>query len=71
MDRNELKAADKKMVKSLDNAISSVFEIKKILKNGFEFYNIEIEQCPINPNIKTGQLIGAGNWGYLTTNDNK
>lgn len=44
--------------------------IHSIIK-GFEFYNIEIEQCPINPNIKTGQLIGAGNWGYLTTNDNK
>ncbi len=44
--------------------------IHSIIK-GFEFYNIEIEQCPINPNIKTGQLIGAGNWGYLTTDDNK
>lgn len=44
--------------------------IHSIIK-GFEFYNIEIEQCPINPNIKTGQLIGVGNWGYLTTDDNK
>ena len=40
MEKNDLKAGDKKLVKSINTAISSVFELKKILKNGFELYNI-------------------------------
>lgn len=36
----ESNEGNKDLVQSLLNAISSVFEIKKILKNGFELYNI-------------------------------
>ena len=35
--------------------------------NGFTFYNMEIGQCPINPNVRAGQLIGIAQWGYLQT----
>ena len=66
MDRNELKAADKKMVKSLDNAISSVFEIKKILKNGFEFYNIINEKTyEVTSLMKMTNFRGLGIGQYV------
>ena len=35
--------------------------------NGFCFYNIDIEKCPINPDVKAGQLIGLADWNYLLT----
>lgn len=35
--------------------------------NGFCFYNIDIEKCPINPDVKAGQLIGLADWSYLLT----
>ena len=49
------------------NAITSSDILEHILSiiNGFTFYNIEIGQCPINGNLKAGQLIGAGGWGRL------
>lgn len=40
MERADIKAAEKKIVKGVDKAFASVFEVKKILKNGFELYNI-------------------------------
>ena len=39
--------------------------------NGFTFYNIFIERCPINPDVRAGQLIGLSNWAYLQTSDGK
>ncbi|MDR1327431.1 MAG: SEC-C domain-containing protein [Heliobacteriaceae bacterium] len=36
----KLPAGHKKIVQALEQSISSVFEVKRILKNGFELYNI-------------------------------
>ena len=36
----KISATSKKITESLSKSISSVFEIKKILKNGFSLYNI-------------------------------
>lgn len=36
----KLSAANKKIAEALSKSVSSVFEIKKVLKNGFELYNI-------------------------------
>lgn len=36
----KLSASSKKIVKALMNSISSIFEIKRVLQNGFEFNNI-------------------------------
>lgn len=32
---------------------------------GFAFYNIKIEKCPIDPDIRAGQLINVGGWRNL------
>lgn len=37
---SKLSASSKKIVKALMNSISSIFEIKRVLQNGFEFNNI-------------------------------
>ena len=38
--QNKLSATDKKIVKSLSDSISSIFEVKRVLQNGFDLYNI-------------------------------
>lgn len=54
---------------------NETYDMMSILQNvhsvikGFTFYNIEIEQCPIDPNVRAGQLIGAGSWANLQTSD--
>lgn len=40
LENNKLSASAKKIVKSLVNSISSIFEIKRVLQNGFDLYNI-------------------------------
>lgn len=37
--------------------------------DGFTFYNISIERCEIDKNVKVGQLIGVGGWGNLLTSN--
>lgn len=39
--------------------------------NGFCFYNMNIEKCLINADVRAGQLIGLASWGYLKTSDGK
>lgn len=40
----DLSADDKKVLKEFKNSINSVFEIKKVLKDGFEMYNLVNEK---------------------------
>ena len=40
----DLSADDKKVLKEFKNSINSIFEIKKILKDGFEMYNLVNEK---------------------------
>jgi len=40
----DLSTDDKKVLKEFKNSINSIFEIKKILKDGFEMYNLVNEQ---------------------------
>ena len=66
MDKSDLKAGDKKIVKGLDNSMSSVFEIKKVLKNGFELYNIVNEKSyEVTSLIKMTNFRGLGSGQYI------
>ena len=66
LDKADLSAADKKIVKSIDKAVSSVFEIKKVLKNGFEFYNIINEKSyKVTSLIKMTNFRGLGSGQYV------
>ena len=66
MDKSDLKAGSKKIVKALDNSMSSVFEIKKILKNGFELYNIINEKSyDATSLIKMTNFRGLGSGQYI------
>lgn len=40
----KLSAQDKKIIKNLQKLISSIFEVKKVTKNGFELYNLVNEK---------------------------
>ena len=66
LENGDLKASEKKIVKSLDKSMSSVFEIKKILKNGFEFYNIINEKSyNVTSLIKMSNFRGLGIGQYV------
>ena len=66
LENGDLKASEKKIVKSLDKSMSSVFEIKKILKNGFEFYNIINEKSyNVTSLIKMSNFRGLGIGQYI------
>ncbi len=66
LEKADLSATDKKIVKGIDKAVSSVFEIKKILKNGFEFYNIINEKSyTVTSLIKMTNFRGLGSGQYV------
>lgn len=66
LEKAELKAAEKKIVKALLKSISSVFELKKILKNGFELYNIINEKkYNVTSLIKMTNFRGLGVGQYV------
>lgn len=54
---------------------SQGYTIEKTIKHiydsikDFMFYNIAIEQCPIDPNVRAGQIISVGGWSHLLTSD--
>ena len=48
---------------TIESTIRSIYNVV----NGFAFYNIEIGQCPVLPDVRTGQLINVGNWARLMT----
>ena len=56
-ENKNLNEIEKEVVNSLDNSISSIFEIKKRLKNGFELYNYVNEKTyTVIPLVKMTQL---------------
>ena len=66
LEKAELKSVEKKIVKALIKSISSVFEIKKILKNGFELYNIINEKkYDVTSLIKMTNFRGLGSGQYV------
>ncbi len=66
LEKADLKQTEKKIVKALTKAVSSVFEIKKILKNGFEFYNIINEKTyDVTSLIKMTNFRGVGVGQYI------
>lgn len=66
LEKGDLKASEKKIVKSIDKSVSSVFEIKKILKNGFELYNIINEKSyNVTSLIKMTNFRGLGCGQYI------
>lgn len=57
----KLPAGSKKIAKALTKSISSIFEVKKILKNGFELYNIINEkQYNVTSLVKMTNFRGIG-----------
>ena len=42
--KEKLSPSEKNIVKALQNSMSSVFEVKRVLQNGFDLYNI-INEC--------------------------
>lgn len=66
MEKDGIKASEKKIVKSIDKTMSSVYEIKKILKNGFELYNIINEKLyNVTSLIKMSNFRGLGSGQYI------
>ena len=66
LEKADLKQTEKKIVKALTKAVSSVFEIKKILKNGFEFYNNKNEKTyDVTSLIKMTNFRGVGVGQYI------
>ena len=66
LEKSDLKACEKKLVKALLKSISSVFEIKKVLKNGFEMYNIINEKLyDVTSLIKMTNFRGIGSGQYV------
>ena len=50
---------------TIENTIKHIYDSIK----DFTFYNISIEQCPIDPNVRAGQIISVGGWSHLLTSD--
>lgn len=66
LEKADIKSAEKKIVKALIKSISSVFEIKKVLKNGFELYNIINEKkYDVASLIKMTNFRGIGVGQYV------
>ncbi len=66
LEKADLKAPVKKIVKNLDKSMSSVFELKRVLKNGFELYNIINEKTyNVTSLIKMTNFRGLGSGQYV------
>ena len=50
---------------TIENTIKHIYDSI----NGFMFYNMAIEQCPIDPNVRAGQIISVSGWSRLLTSD--
>lgn len=62
----KISATSKKITESLSKSISSVFEIKKILKNGFSLYNIINEKTyEVTSLVKMTSFRGVGPGQYV------
>lgn len=66
IEKADLSASEKKIVKSLDKSISSVFEVKRLLTSGFELYNIINEKSyKVTSLIKMTNFRGLGSGQYI------
>ena len=66
LEKADLSSVEKKIAKNLDKSISSVFEIKKLLQNGFELYNIINEKSyNVTSLIKMTNFRGLGSGQYV------
>lgn len=62
----KLPASSKKIVEALDKSISSVFEVKKLLKNGFQLYNIINEKVyDVTSLVKMTTFRGIGGGQFV------
>ena len=63
----DLSAEDKKVLKEFKNSVNSIFEIKKVLKDGFEMYNMVNEKdYTVKSLIKMVSYRGVVQGNYLT-----
>lgn len=66
MENTKLSAPAKKIVKALIDSISSIFEVKKVLQNGFELYNIINERLyGVVSLVKMSSFRGIGTGQYV------
>ena len=62
----KLSASNKKIAEALTKSISTVFEIKKVLKNGFSLYNIINERTyDVESLVKMSSFRGIGGGQYV------
>jgi len=62
----KIPASEKKIVKALTTSISSIFDVKKVLQNGFELYNIINEKIyDIISLVKMTSFRGIGSGNYV------
>ena len=62
----KLSAASKKILESLSKSISSVFEVKKVLKNGFSLYNVINEKIyEVTSLVKMTSFRGIGGGQFV------
>lgn len=64
--KQKLSSEDKKIVKALQNSISSIFEVKRVLQNGFDLYNIINERVySVISLVKMTNFRGIGSGQYV------
>lgn len=64
--QTDLSDEEKEIIDGLKKSIYSIFEIKKVLKNGFELYNIVNEKTyPTSTIIKSSNFRGVGSGEYI------
>lgn len=62
----KLSASDKKIAEALSHSLSTIFEVKKILKNGFELYNVINERLyDVTSLVKMTSFRGVGGGQYV------
>ena len=61
-----LSASTKKIIKALQNSMSSIFEVKRVLQNGFDLYNIINERTyGVISLVKMSSFRGIGTGQYI------
>ena len=66
LEDTKLSASNKKIVKALINSMSSIFEVKRVLQNGFDLYNIINERTyGVVSLVKMSSFRGIGAGQYV------
>ena len=62
----KIPADEKKIIKALENSISSIFDVKRVLQNGFDLYNIINEKVyGVVSLVKMTSFRGIGSGNYV------